>query len=370
MGDKCGQCNILRYNICMARYRKLAIVSPLVLVAIVIVFYSHQLVDLSPDQKQPVFAVFESGQAGESQASSQIIPLDDGDQEEQSTIEDQLIAEGSPDITTASDSITLSGWVGTEFGENMAGETVVLYSSNLREHYSIITGNSGEFISTDLKPSFDYVLKVSPQGMFKRYSKFPIKLSADQEVHNIVLEPIPLGILTGRIVDPYGRPVAGIEFFLKTVELDIWSTNVITDANGSFSVAEFPKGRFKVTIKGQQILTATGLKFGPDTGVPVILTIDLGPYSLGGRIYDESGQTFDGADVFLYWALHENGVRIRSTRKVSANASGEFRFTGLGPGDHELVVSAWRGNTIKQTVRQPVDVGVDSGELIIIFNTL
>ena len=206
--------------------------------------------------------------------------------------------------------------------------------------------------------------------MFKRYTKSQIRLRTDQEVHNIVLESIPLGLLTGRIVDPYGRPVTNIELLLQAVETNSWTTNVITDANGSFSVAEFPKGRFKVTIKGQQTLTATGLKFGPDTGVPVILTIDLGPYSLGGRIYDESGQTFDGADVFLYWALHENGVRIRSTRKASADASGEFRFTGLGPGDHELVVSAWRGNTIKQTVRQPVDVGVDSGELIIVFNTL
>ncbi|MCZ6883541.1 MAG: hypothetical protein O7F15_11150, partial [Gammaproteobacteria bacterium] len=69
----------------------------------------------------------------------------------------------------------------------------------------------------------------------------------------------------------------------------------------------------------------------------------------------------------------ENDVRIRSTRQVSADASGEFRFTGLGPGDHELVVSAWRGDaageTIKQTVRQTVNVGIDPGELNIFFNT-
>jgi hypothetical protein len=355
----------------MARYRKLAIVSPIVLVAIVIVFYSHQLVDLSPEHNLPVSVVSESGRAGENQSSSQIITPDDVDQ---STVDVQTITEDSPELTPASDSITLSGWVGTEFGENIAGETVVLYSSNLREHYSIITGNSGEFIFTDLKPSFDYVLKVSPQGMFKRYSKFPIKLSADQEVHNVVLEPILLGILTGRIADPYGRPVAGIEFFLKTVELDNWSTNVITDANGSFSVAEFPKGKFQLAINGQQLLRATGLKFNPDTAEPVKLTIDRGPYHLNGRIYDASGQTFDGAQVFLNWALKENGVRIRSTRQVSANARGEFRFTGLGPGDHELVVNAWKvdtaGQTIKQTLRQTINVGVDPGELDIFFSSL
>ncbi len=104
--------------------------------------------------------------------------------------------------------------------------------------------------------------------------------------------------------------------------------------------------------------------------MPVTLTIDLGPYNLGGHIYDESGQTFDGADVYLNWVLHESGVRIRSTRKVNADANGEFRFTGLGPGEHELIVSASRGDTFKQTVKQTVNLGVDSGELIIVFNTL
>jgi hypothetical protein len=157
---------------------------------------------------------------------------------------------------------------------------------------------------------------------------------------------------------------------VTTIEKEYWTTNVLADANGTFSVNEFPRGKFQVAIKGQQNINATGLKFDPGTEAPVILTIDLGPYNLGGGIYDESGQTFDGADVFLNWALHENGVRIRSTRKVTVNASGEFGFTGLGPGNHELVVTAWRGNNFKQTVKRTVNVGVDSGELIILLDTL
>jgi hypothetical protein len=56
--------------------------------------------------------------------------------------------------------------------------------------------------------------------------------------------------------------------------------------------------------------------------------------------------------------------------KVSVNTSGKFRFTGLGPGYHELVVTAWKGNTFKQTVKRMVNVGVDSGELIMVLNTI
>jgi hypothetical protein len=368
-----SESKILRYNVPMAHYRKLLIVSPIVLAAIVIVLYSHPLVDSNPKHDQPVHAVSGAERADEDQTNSQNIPADEGDQEEQSTIEDQFGTEESQDITTVNDSITLSGWVGTEFGENFAGETVVLYSPYLRARYSIITSNSGEFLFSDLKPSYDYALKVSPRGMFKRYTKFPIKLSSDQEVHNIVLEPIPIGILTGRIANPYGQPVSGIVLFLRTIEIDIWSTSVITDTHGSYSVAEFPKGRFQLAINGQQSLRATGLKFDPDAGEPVNLTIDLGPYHLRGRIYDESGQTFDGAQVFLNWVSQENSVRIRSTRQANADASGAFRFNGLGPGDHELVVNAWKadatGHTIKQSLRQTVNVGVDAGDLNIYFTT-
>jgi hypothetical protein len=353
----------------MARYQKSLKVSSLGLVATAMVFYSHQLIDWYPEQTQPFYAVTGVERADENQASSQAIPTDDGAHEVSSTIEPQSIAEEAQDITTASENITVSGWVGTEFGESIGGETVVLYSPSQKTHYSVITNVSGEFKLYDLKPGWDYVLKVSPRGLFKRYSKSQIKLRSDQEVHNIVLESIPLGLLTGIILDPYGRPVSNIELFLQTVETDYWTADVITDANGSFSVAEFPKGRFKLAIRGQQILSASGLKFDPDTDGLISLTIDLGPYSLVGHIFDESGQTFDSADVFLNWALHENGVRIRSTRKVSANDSGKFQFTGLGPGDHELVVSAWRGNTFNQKIRQTVNVGVDSGELIIVFDT-
>jgi len=357
----------------MVRYRKLSIVSLVSLAAIVMVLYSRQLVDSNPNHDKPVYAVSGSERADQIQASNQNIPLDNRDQEVPLAIEEPLITEDSRYIPTAIENITLSGWVGTQFGEYMGGEKVVLYSSTLRANYSIISSISGEFIFTDLKPSYDYVLKVSPRGMFKRYIKSPIKLKDDREVHNIVLESIPLGILTGRIADPYGRPVAGIELFIRTEEIDIWSTNVITDASGSFRVNGFPKGRFQLAINGQQSLRATGLNFDPDAGEPFNLTIDLGPYHIRGRIYDGSGQTFDGAQVFLNWALKKNGVRIRSTRQVSVDAGGEFRFTGLGPGDHELVVSAWKsdafGQTVKQTVRQTVNVGVDPGELNIFFHT-
>ncbi len=58
----------------MARYRKLSIVSLVGLAAIAIAHYSYQLVDLNPEQNQPVHAVSGSKPADKNQAGSQIIP--------------------------------------------------------------------------------------------------------------------------------------------------------------------------------------------------------------------------------------------------------------------------------------------------------
>jgi len=336
--------------------------------------YGHPLDDWSPQQIQPANVAPGLERIDEIQARSQNIPPVIDNQPPSPKLNNRLATQNSQVITTVVASITLSGWVGTEFGENRAGETVVLYSSNLRTRHSVITGISGDFIFTDLNPSWDYVLRVSPQGMFKRYVKFPIKLSLEEEVHNIVLESIPLGTVSGRIADPYGRPVTDIELFIKTLEVESWSTSVITDAHGSFSLTGFPAGKFELSIKGRQSLTATGFRFDPAVGELITLTIDVGPHYLKGQIYDESGQTIDNARVFLNWELQENSIRIRSIRQTSVDARGEFQFTGLGPGNHELVISAWKGGSsgqaTKYTSRQTVNVGVDAGEMNIYLNTL
>ncbi|MFT5221246.1 MAG: hypothetical protein ACI87H_003392 [Gammaproteobacteria bacterium] len=71
--------------------------------------------------------------------------------------------------------------------------------------------------------------------------------------------------------------------------------------------------------------------------------------------------------MLLHWARDENDIRYRSTRSSKADASGKFKFSGLGPGDHELLVYAWRGEIVKKTMRRVINVGVDSAAVSIVF---
>lgn len=332
-------------------------------------YFAHPPGDGVVEPERPDSEYFGTETRAAGRSSSPIIRPGIVDREAPPKPEGRASSESPDQKPTTSKLLTLSGWVTTESGQPVAGEKLVLYSPSKKLRYATNTGSSGEYRFIDIEPGWDYVLNISPREIFETYTRAQIKLSSEQEVHDITLQPIPLGILTGNIVDPYARPVAGIELRVTTVEKEYQTTRVVTDANGGFSVADFPRGKYQLAIKGEQTLKATGLKFDPETGSPVTLTLDLGPYRIEGGIYDESGQTFDGADVYLIWALHENGVSIRSTRKFSADRSGTFRFAGLGPGRHELVVSAWRGGKVKKAVKQTVDVGIDSGELLVVIKT-
>ena len=150
----------------MARFRKTLTISPVILLAILIALYNQQIFESMPTQYPPAYTATGSAKIDESQLGSHLItPVfapQNFAQEAQSVIAAQLPTEDSKNTTTASDSITLTGWVGTEFGENFANETVILYSSTLRTHHSVITNSSGEFVFRDLMPSYDYALKVSP----------------------------------------------------------------------------------------------------------------------------------------------------------------------------------------------------------------
>ena len=271
---------------------------------------------------------------------------------------------------TAIQTVSVFGRVQSEYGEILALEKIKFHSTELRAIYSTFSNAYGEFVLDEILPGDDYVVSVSPNTLYKRYTNTRVDLNHIQNNFDIILESIPLGLLAGTVLDAYKQPVANLPLQLRTLEKDFWYARVTTDANGAFVVPQFPKGRFEVSSKGNIFFRATGFNFDPNSRDSVNLTIDHGPFVLGGRIFDEAGQAFDGAKVVVVWTDQNNEIRIRSSRHVTTDPTGKFRFYGLGPGNHELIVSAWTGNTFKKTVKKTVNLGIESGELDILIEAV
>ena len=194
-------------------------------------------------------------------------------------------------------------------------------------------------------------------------------MSFDQGVHNIILESLPVGVLSGKVVDFFDRPVPNFELSIRSEENDYWLIDAVTDESGAFSVTDFPKGGFQVSSGSMQSFQATGLYFDPNDIDPVIIHVDIGRYSLSGYIYNDSGKIIDGANVVVVWTAENNGITSESTRQAITDTNGAFQFSGLGPGKHELIVFAWGDDAFKRMVRQTVNLGVDSGQVNVVLNT-
>jgi hypothetical protein len=359
--------SIFRYNGAMVTYRKELVICLIALTAIGTVTYSLLTHHQPPTQSlSPVIAIKTKHVAEESDGGVNLAATD--------TETSINSIETTTDQTTAQPvmadvPVTLSGWVGTEFGDYVIGELVTLHSPGLRLHFSTLTDDKGSYRLTEIKPGRDYILKLTPTGPFKPYYRSPINLRYNEEAHNIVLEAIPHGLLSGTITDPYDSPVASVELLIYTNDTDSWTSRVVSDAAGTFNLYDFPQGRFHIKSRHQQNLLINGLHFDPGSSQPLWLVIDLGPHSVFGRVHDESGRAFDGVELSLYWEQHDNDIKFYSTRIQSADADGRFEFTDIGPGAHVIIISAWRGKTFKRTVIRQVNVGVDSGELTVVLDT-
>ena len=334
-------------------------------------FFGHWFIDSNPAQEKREHGLLDSERTETNQYLSQTQPtgvVKPGAQQAPDDDDYVRIEEGGEGYFQ-NQNVVVWGTIETDLGEVVAGETVAFYSESLNERFATISGSNGEFVITDIKAATDYRVTVSPRGMYKRYTKSPIDLSFNQVVHNIVLETLPVGVLNGRVVDFFDRPVPNFELSIHTEEKDSWSIDVITDESGAFSVIDFPKGGFQVFSGSMQSFTATGLYFDPDEIDPVTLNVDVGPYSLSGHIYDESGKKIDGANVVVVWTAENDGVTSESTRQSVTDTSGAYQFFGLGPGDHELIVFAWGEGAFKRMVRQTVNLGVDSGQVNVVLKS-
>lgn len=197
--------------------------------------------------------------------------------------------------------------------------------------------------------------------MYKRYLRV-MEIDSNETHLNIVLEILPTGPLSGRIIDINGNPIPGFLLSLRSSIKPTWSRHVATDTLGQFRVPGFPLGPYEVSSMSGLLLTITGLKFAGEME-PVELTVDSGPYSITGRIYDHMGKPLGGAGVFLDWTFNRGEVRNFTARRTATDPEGRFSISGLGEGAHDLLLVASR----ESVYRREIDLGRESGRLDVVM---
>jgi hypothetical protein len=109
-----------------------------------------------------------------------------------------------------------------------------------------------------------------------------------------------------------------------------WSANF---AGFRLMVSDLPEGCYVASIRyGGTDVPEPGIEYSP--GATLVITIGADGGRVDGKTVGEDGQPFGGVVVGLFSAAGQSGPR-----SLQADAQGAFHFSGIPPGDYQLI--AW-----------------------------
>jgi hypothetical protein len=133
---------------------------------------------------------------------------------------------------------TASAWgsLSTKYGDVVANETINLMSESASQAYSETSDENGYFSFENIVPASDYRLSVSPRGMYKRVSMDSLAILNNQAALAIVLEPLELGTLKGKVVNTEGIVVPGYEMKIQSPLKTKWRQKFVPNIIGEFEI--------------------------------------------------------------------------------------------------------------------------------------
>jgi hypothetical protein len=167
--------------------------------------------------------------------------------------------------------------------------------------------------------------------------------------------PTGTAVIRGRILAAdTNRPLSLATITASAPELRE-ARSISTSSEGRYELRSLPAGRYTLSVSRSGYLT---LQFGQRrpleqgkvlqiSEAQAVDNIDFVLPRMGvisGRIFDEEGEAVAGASVTATQALYGNGRRAAfpvGAGGARTNASGQYRITGLSPGDYVVTAQAF-----------------------------
>lgn len=246
--------------------------------------------------------------------------------------------------------VSVWGSIQTESGAVTHHDRVLFYSLSLGKSYDTFSDPNGYFYIDRMTPAIDYSLWVLPAGMFRGYVRKNFTISVDQTEFSVILGELPVGTLSGHLVNAVGDAVPNFGIKIRSSEKDTWAATFITDRFGYFQVDQVPLGSLEFSSTYGPALRITGHEFNLDQQSSLTLIVDQGHYEVNAMVFDQFNNPVGGANVVLNWLSTAGGMRSVVTRQRITNATGQFSMKQVGSGEHDLVISATDGSTYRQTI--------------------
>jgi hypothetical protein len=254
--------------------------------------------------------------------------------------------------------VTVGGTVTSTTGEPIAGERVGLVSGESARASYAPTDDRGQFKLRDVPSGGDYAVTVRPQGPYQDFARRGLRVTENGlDDLRIALQPLEQGSISGMIIDAEGKPIPGFNLTVRSSSAAHHTRPITADAQGRFFVDDVPAGNLVFQSRGYPSLTVLGVRLDAGMEQEVELVLDWGTHQVTGQIVDAQGIPVSAGQIWLSMDHRANGIHSRSTRMTTADASGFFTFTGIGPGLHQVRVDApgFETATQQHLVAAPVE---------------
>jgi hypothetical protein len=234
---------------------------------------------------------------------------------------------------------SLNGTVYSDSGKPLAGRAVELRPQSAQQTYTAITDRQGRYLFPVIESPADYRLIVFGGAGHKDHQQ-PVKLTADTDELDIVVDSYEFGAVSGQLVNQNGEPIPNFEMVLRNAESRRPNALLSTDSNGNFDVPAAPAGDILLASQSTPSILIQGLHLNAGDRLRVPLVLDWGRHEIRGIVVDALGNPVPASRVVLKWSREADGVITRATRRTAADTQGHFAFSNLGPGPHSLRIDA------------------------------
>ncbi len=294
---------------------------------------------------------------------------------------------------------SISGRV-TLDGQPAAGAKVVVMRDSFEQPVGKATTDAGGRFRIGGLPGGSFNLRVGYGAAVNESETEPdgktVTLDPGEALDDIEFKLRPGGVITGRVTDAENRPVVGQSLTILKIQKNSktgeerpipvyfgFSSDFETDDRGVYRVYGLPPGRYvvgvgDVSVNGQTRFSMGGGEVVPGTFHPkgtdwkqaAIIDIAAGTveekrdiavggkenlFTIAGRLVDDES----GAPV----AKMAVGLNIRvgqgtmSSFNGMSDAKGEFRLTGIKPGQYQIIAQSWDKENDYFVDPLPVEVG-------------
>jgi hypothetical protein len=204
------------------------------------------------------------------------------------------------------------------------------YNSGGFDKYGALTNAEGKFRITGI-PAGSYQVTLDRVGYVAplETTRSPVMLTSDEKKDNLQLKLVPMGAISGRVLDADGQPVEGLQVHAERGGRTMRTG--ITDDRGQYRIGGLDSGRYRVRAETQKLPVPPEIRTDGTTEILYADTYHPGALDVKGAARVVVGP---GSDV--------TGIDVRLVRTAIIRMAG--RVTGMPEGAKTVYLEVTRAN--------------------------